>query len=272
MYCMLAFVCLNSLGQEKNIIKTSKALKDSIKHKYVTNGAERYSYFSHEWQLYLDSALAIIPDDASLWELKSMPYDKSRKYEMGEKYLDKAVELDAYNYLDLRAFQKCIFYKKYKEALIDYEGAVKLKGNYTMMEHPYSFYQGICYLGLNEFDSAMKYFDRTINTEQKTGGDSFVHFMDWFYRGITLMEKEDYEAAITNFDKTLSRYHNFSDVQYYKSICLRKLNRAEAADKLLDEAYDNFKKGYSFTEDNAIYEKYPYQLSGYMIKYHGKSM
>ena len=261
-----------TVAQQNSVARSSKALRDSIEKKYVQNGAERYSYFSHQWQQYLDSAIAITPDNASLWELKSMPYDKSRKYEIGEKYLDKAVELDPHGYLDLRAFQKCIFYKKYREALVDYEGALKLKGNYTMMEHPYSFYQGICYLGLNEFDSALVYFNKTIDTELKTGGDSFIHFMDWFYKGITLMEKEDYTTAIQFFDKTLQRYEKFSDAQYYKSICLRKKGETAAADKLLEQAQANFKLGYSFTEDNVVYEKYPYQLSGYIVQYHGKHM
>ena len=259
-------------GQQNTIPRSSKELRDSVYKKYVKNGAYRYSYFSHEWQNYLDSAIAITPDNASLWELKSMPYDKSRKYEVGEKYLNKAVELDPHEYLGLRAFQKCIFYKKYREALVDYEEAIKLRGNYTMMEHPYSFYQAICHLGLNEFDSALVYFDKTIETEQKAGGEPLIHFMDFFYKGITLMEKENYPEAILYFDKTLTRYEKFSEAQYYKSICLRKSGQTGAADKLLDEASNNFEMGYSFTEDNAVYEKYPYQLSGYMVKHHGKHM
>lgn len=273
LFIALFLSMFNGLHAQQSIaVKTSKALKDSIEKKYVKNGAEHYSYFSHQWQIYLDSAIAITPDNASLWELKSMPYDKSRKYEVGEKYLNKAVELDPYEYLGLRAFQKCIFYKRYKEALIDYEGAVKLRGNFTMMEHPYSFYQGICYLGLNEFDSALNYFNKTIAIEEQTGGGSFIHFMDWFYKGIVLMEKENYAEALLNFDKTLLRYKNFSDAQYYKSICLRKTGQPGAADSLLEEAKANFKKGYSFTEDNTVYEKYPYQLSEYIVKYHGKFM
>ena len=42
--------------------------------------------------------------------------------------------------------------------------------------------------------------------------------------------------------------------------------------KPFKEAATNFKNGYSFTEDNCIYEKYPYQLSGYVVKYHGLGM
>ena len=73
-------------------------------------------------------------------------------------------------------FRNVFFYKRYRDALVDYEAAEKLKGNYTMMEHPFSFYKGLCYLGLNEFDSAMFEFNRTIEAERKTG-DSYIHFM-----------------------------------------------------------------------------------------------
>jgi hypothetical protein len=81
----IALFCINSsLFAQINIFKqTNKTLKDSIEKKYFINGAERYGYTSHQWQIYLDSAIAITPDNALLWQRKAMPYFKARKYEVG---------------------------------------------------------------------------------------------------------------------------------------------------------------------------------------------
>ena len=86
---------------------------------------------------------------------------------------------------------------------------------------------------------------------------------------MVFMEQGRYADAVTDLDKTLLRYHNFSDAQYYKAQCLFRLGKRDEGWKLLDEAADNFKKGYSFTEDNAVYEKYLYQLCNYQVQYHG---
>jgi tetratricopeptide (TPR) repeat protein len=264
----IALFCINSsLFAQINIFKqTNKVLKDSIEKKYFINGAERHGYTSHKWQIYLDSAIAITPDNASLWQRKAMPYFKARKYEVGMQYLDNAVLLDASEWLGYRAFIKCIFCKNYTAALTDYAAAEKLKGNFNMMEHPYSFYQGLCYLGLNKFDSALTYFNKTNEVERKTIGGSGGHFMNWFYIGIVLYEKEDFENAVMAFDKALQQYTNFSDAQYYKAICLGNQKKYDEAKVLFTLAKENAKKGYSFTEDNCAYEKYPYQLNAYMVK------
>ena len=62
----------------------SQAFIDSIQKKYYNNGAAQYSYFSSKWQVYLDSALALTPENAYLWQQKAMPLFKARKYEVGD--------------------------------------------------------------------------------------------------------------------------------------------------------------------------------------------
>jgi tetratricopeptide (TPR) repeat protein len=252
---------------------TTQALKDSIEKKYLDSGAHKYSYFSDRWNLYIDSAIAITPDDDFLWEEKAMPYFKARKYEVGMQYLDIAVQLNPKKNLDYRGFIKCVFSKTYKDAIVDLEGAEKLNGNFTMKEHPYSFYIGLSYLALDQFDSAAFFFNKTIDVENKDGGAELVHFMDWFYLGIVNYETKNYQTAINYFDKALARYSNFSEAEYYKAICMNKLHlEQKTIAALYDKAFNDFEKGYSFTEDNCTYEKYPYQLSDYVIRYHFKGM
>ncbi len=252
---------------------TSRALKDSVENRYLKQGAYHYSYFSNEWQSNVDSALAITPDNDYLWQQKAMPYFKCRKYEVGMQYLDKAVVLNPKEYLGYRGFIKCIFSKNYADAIIDFSNATKLNDDKTEMEHPYSFYIGISYLQLNKFDSAIRYLTKTVETESPSGSTPLIHFMDWFYLGIAQYESKNYTAAIAFFDKNLQQYSHFSEAKFYKAICLHKLHiKKEEALVLFEEAAIDFKNGYSFTEDNCVYEKYPYQLSEYIVKYHGVSM
>jgi len=202
-----------------------------------------------------------------------MPYFKCRKYEVGMQYLDKAVLIDSKQWLGYRAFIKCIFSKNYTASIVDFENATKLNGDFTTMEHPYSFYIGVSYLQLNKFDSAFLYLKKAEHTEQIAGGTALIHFMDWFYLGVACYELKNYSEAIVFFDKALNRYHNFSEAEFYKAICFHRLhfNNSEMMN-LFKEAKLNFEKGYTFTEDNCVYEKYPYQLSSYILDYHGLGM
>lgn len=269
-FIFLLFFCTNIFCQQK---LTSRALKDSVENRYLKQGAYKFSYFSNEWQNNIDSALSITPDNDNLWQQKAMPYFKCRKYEVGMQYLDKAVALNPKEYLGYRGFIKCIFSKSYADAVIDFTNATKLNGDKIEMEHPYSFYIAVSYLQLNKFDSAILYLNKTVVTESPEGSAPIIHFMDWFYLGIANYELKKYAVAISFFDKNLQQYNHFSEAKFYKAICLNKLHhKKEEAALLFEEAATDFKNGYSFTEDNCVYEKYPYQLSEYIVKYHGAGM
>ena len=73
-------------------------------------------------------------------------------------------------------------------------------------------------------------------------------------------EQGKYEEAIELFDLALEIHKQFSDVQYYKALSLGEIGRKEEARELYKIARVNGKQGYSFNEDNAIYERYPYQV------------
>lgn len=257
----ILFSCTNSLQKEsKNVSKDYIPEKDVIE-KYVTNGAHRYHYFSPEWQQYLDSAIERNPNIAYVYQQKAMPLFKMRKYEAGLPHLDRAVELDSAKYIDYRAFMKCIFSKSYTDAIADFKIAKRIKGaNGYVMDHSYDFYMGLSYLQLNKFDSAVNYFEKSIDNVRKQNGESWLHYLDLFYLGVAHMEIENHSKAITQFDKSLAIYSTFSDAEYYKSISLARLGKQSEAEALFKKARNDFRKGYTINEDNAFYEKYPYQL------------
>jgi len=258
----IVIFCCNTVFAQQKITAT-----DSAKKVYYLTQANKYGYVSDEWQTYLDSAIHITPNDAQLWQQKAMPYFKCRKYEVGMNFLNTAVTLNPKEWMGYRAFIKCIFSKNYTDAIADYAAAERLNGNFTEMEHPYSFYVGISYLQLNEFDSAVFYLNKTITAESPAGGNGIIHFMDWFYLGIANYELKKYEVAINFFDKALLKYDHFSEAKYYKALSLFKSHQdRDNALQLFKEAKTDYKNGYSFTEDNCVYETYPYQLRKYMVR------
>lgn len=255
--CLVALIPILSIGQN-----TDTTNPDNIIEQYLTGCASKYNYNyqMNEWQQCLDEGLKKDSTIAYLWQQKAMPYFKVKKYEVGMRFLDKAVQIDPKRWQPYRAFIKCIFQKSYAESLIDFESCIEKWGDQYEMDHPYSFYMALCYLQLNEFKKAEQLLENYIQTTIKLRGTEWVHPTALFYLGITLYEQQSYAEAIQRFDQALEIYKNFSDVKVYKALCLMYLNKdVELANILMLEAKEDSKMGYTINEDNVIYETYPYQ-------------
>lgn len=263
LYFILIFFfvkCQNKKEIDSNISSLKEKKQDLIIDKYVNNGAKKFNYIfqMHEWQGKLDQGLKIDSTVAYLWQQKAMPYFKSKKYEVGMQYLDKAVLYDPERWLSYRAFIKCIFVKTYREAIIDFEKCIEMEGNGYVMDHTYKFHIALCNLQLNEFKKAEEILAIDIEQQQNKWGEA--HFLDLFYYGISKYEQGKWKEAIFEFNNCLSQYPNFSDAEFYKAICLNRLGNYLEAKKLLSKSKVDGLQGNSISEDNSIYETYPYQV------------
>ena len=242
------------------------AAQEKIIEEYLTNCAANYNYNIQmsERQACLDEGLKIDSTIAYLWQQKAMPYFKARKYEVGMAFLDKAVQYNPERWQPYRGFIKCIFSKAYKDAIADLEDCKKKFGNNYVMDHTYDFYIAISYLQLNEYAKAetilQKYVDEIYKNRQQ-----LEHHTAYFYLGIAKYELKKFDEAIAIFDKALKIYPNFSDVKFYKAVCLSLLSKQDEATELFKEVREDFKLGYKLNEDNVSYELYPYQLQGYFV-------
>lgn len=249
------FSISNTFAQDGKIKEQEKIIEE-----FLTNCAEKYNYntrMSH-WQDCLDNGLAKDSTIAYLWQQKAMPYFKARKYEIGMPFLDKAVIYDAKRWQPYRGFMKCIFSKSYKDAIEDLENCKNKFGNGYVMDHSYDFYIAISYLQLNKFEKAEKILQNYVD-ELYQKRDKLEHPTAYFYLGIAKFELKKYDEAQLIFDKALKVYNNFSDVKFYKAICLIRKEKIEEAKLLLKESESDYKMGYKLNEDNTIYETYPYQ-------------
>lgn len=246
---------------QKETSEDKKKRQEAIIKEHVYDCADKinYNFMMKEYQNCLDAGLKKDSTIAYLWQQKAMPYFKAKKYEIGMKLVDKAVQYDEKSWLDYRAFIKCIFAKTYREAIIDFEDCIKKFGNSYVQDHSYAFYIGVSYLQLNEYKKAETIFKTDIEDQTKRMGEA--HFLDLFYFGISKYEQQKWEEAIVEFDKSLKQYPNFSDVQFYKAICLARLGRNEETNLLLEKAKKDAASGYTINEANAIYETYPYKVS-----------
>jgi len=256
---MFFFIYLSCASQESEMEKKQK--QDSIINEYAHNCAKKYNYNFQmdKWQSCLDKGLEKDNTIAYLWQQKAMPYFKLKKYEVGMQYLDKAVKYDEKRWLPYRGFIKCIFSKTYKEAVKDFQECLEKWGDNYEIDHTYSFYIGLSYLQLNEFEKAEKYLETTIAKQEEKFGEA--HFLDLFYYAITKYELHKYEEAITAFDKSIGQYPQFSDAIYYKALCFHKQNKPVGIyGELIGQAQEFAKQGYTINEDNSVYEPYPYQI------------
>ncbi len=255
---LFCFIQCQSQTNENETAEERKNRQEAIIDKHLKNGAWRHMMFSKEWQENIDTGLKKDSTIAYLWQQKAMPYFKLRKCEVGMPLLDNAVLYDPKRWLAYRGFIKCIFARTYKEAIVDFQNCMKYYGNSYEMDHTYAFYIGMSYLQLNEFEKAEKIFKTDIEDQIKKTKEA--HHLDLFYYGISKYEQQKWEEAIIEFDKALKKYPEFSDVKFYKAICLMNLEKKEEGLKLIEEGKKDAEKGYTINEDNAIYEKYPYQV------------
>lgn len=237
-----------------------KARQEAIIQEHVYDCADKINYkvMMAAYQDCLDAGLKKDSTIAYLWQQKAMPLYKARKYSVGKPFLDKAVYYDEKRWLSYRGFMKCIFSKDYVGAIEDFQKCITKYGNSYEMDHTYAFYIGLSYLQLNEFEKAETIFKTDIEEQEQKFKEA--HFLDLFYYGIAKYEQQKWEEAIVEFDKSLKQYPQFSEVEYYKTICLARLGKKEESKALFEKAKIDATSGYTINEDNAVYETYPYKV------------
>ncbi|BCY27575.1 tetratricopeptide repeat protein [Flavobacterium okayamense] len=253
------FQC-QSQPQKDETPEEKKVRQEAIIKQHIHDCADKINYriMMNEYQNCLDAGLKKDSTIAYLWQQKAMPYYKARKYSVGKPFLDKAVQYDEKRWLSYRGFMKCIFSRDYIGAIEDFEKCIEKYGNSYEMDHTYAFYIGLSYLQLNDFEKAEAIFKSDIEDQEKRMKEA--HFLDLFYYGLAKFEQQKWEEAIVEFDKSLKQYPQFSEVEYYKAICLAHLGKREESKVLFEKAKNDAETGYTINEDNAIYETYPYKV------------
>lgn len=246
--------------QEQLTSNQPKQSQDSILKEHLRHGAWKHPLYSRERDEEIDKGLAKDSTIAYLWQQKSMPMLKQGKYDLAMPYVDKAVKYDRLRWQPYRAYVKCIFAKTHMEAISDFEDCKAQWGNSVVMDHSYNFYIALCKIQLNQFKEAEEILQAEVNSQLEKYGEEWVHHLDLFYLGISQYEQRKYQEACESFNRALKLYPELSDAHYYKSICMKKLGNEEEVETILAMAKSYANQGFTFTEDGAVYERYPYQV------------
>ncbi|MDO6598195.1 tetratricopeptide repeat protein [Oceanihabitans sp. 2_MG-2023] len=254
------FFNCNNKEQQKSEIEVKVDFKSDSIATAIVKESYQFGLNSEARRKFLDSAIIKNPNMAYLYQQRAMPLYKENKDELGLPYLEKAAALNPVKWLDYMAFMKCIFSKNYKDAIVDFNKALELNGESYVMDHSYYFYLGLCYLQLNEFETAKVFFEKSIAQSVKEDGEEWIHFNDLMYLGIANYELNNYKEAIKIFDEALLLQPKFSDVKFYQAICLARIGEGDKAELKFKEAKEDFINDDIMYEDNSIYERYPYQV------------
>lgn len=160
---------------------------------------------------------------------------------------DKAVVLDPVTRVPWRGYLYLWFYRDYKKAIADFDASDTLTPNFVdaPQGHSVDYWRGIAYLGLNNYEKSIEYFNKYINLEIEDSGEDWVELTAFLYRGIAHYESGNNEKALDDFDKQLKYSRNLSaDAKYYKSLIFIDNDETEKAQQCINSAIEDFNLGY----------------------------
>lgn len=218
----------------------------------------KHYYLGRTWQNVCDSILAICPGYDYIWQMKAMPLFKMGYYDCNS--LDKAVAIDAERRLPYRAFMKCTFAKDYYGAIRDLKAADSLIKNGGIMDHSFSFYLGLCYLGIEQPDSAAFYFEKDIAHQSLTMGKGNEHYNSLFYLGLSYLQARQISKAEKYLKASIKAYSRFPEPNFYLGKLLVLKNEKKEAKRYFEQSKKFLSEGATMNEDNNFYVDYPFQI------------
>lgn len=226
----------------------------------VTNSLFKLYYPGKDWQLYCDSILKICPDYDYIWQMKAMPSIKMGLYEVAFSSLKEACRINPEKQIPYQAFLKCTFSKDYSGALQDFELAEHLVKGGGIMDHNFSFYRGICYLGMDEPKLAIKHFELDITAQRSRNGEGNEHYNSLFYLGLAYLQSGLFDKAEKLLTASIKAYSKFPEPHFYLGRLFLKRNQPLEAKSYFAKAKKYLLDGANMNEDNTIYVDYPFQI------------
>ncbi len=161
-------------------------------------------------------------------------------------WMDKAVYHDAKTWQPWRGYLYLWFYRDYTKAIQDFNASDTLTPNFIDQPqgHSVDFWRGIAYLGLNDYENSILYWNKHIKKETEEAGEDWVEIEAFLYRGIVYYESGEKEKALENFDKIIEYFKNSADAKYYLAKIYWENGEKRQALAYIEEAMVDFKAGY----------------------------
>lgn len=190
-------------------------------------------------------ALELDSTKAETYRELSVTYLKRGIPHKWKDWYDGAVEYDPITWQPWRGYLYLWFYRDYKKAIADFDASDTLT---DYIDHPQGhsvdFWRGIAYLGLNDYENSIAYWDKHITKETEDSGEDWVELEAFLFRGIAYYESGNSEKAIIDFDKAIQYFKQSADAKYYKALILKENDKTEEAIDLIEEAVSDFNAGF----------------------------
>ncbi|MBZ9629149.1 tetratricopeptide repeat protein [Salegentibacter sp. LM13S] len=166
---------------------------------------KRYDSAAHLQGSFLSQSLFEILkfQDPEIYFEQSVAFNKRGDYKKGFELLDQAVELNSKAHLGYRGYMKLRFLRDFNGALKDFNRLDSLTPNFV--DAPWSedinFLRGESYFGLEDYEKAKSYFEKSIETQ----GENWVDIQAFVYAGICEYKMDKPVEAITFYKKALEQ-------------------------------------------------------------------
>lgn len=192
----------------------------------------------------LDEILEIDSTNAEAWRERSIPYLKRGFPGQWFKNYEKAIVYDAKEWIGWRGYNYLFFYKDFRRAISDFDATDTLTKGFTDFPQAMSvdFLRGICYYGLESYDTALVFLQRYIDAElQGSGGLDFIDQNAFLYKGRIHQKLNNHDSALLAFNTGLKIFDQSSDLHYHKSysfLAQGKLTLAKSEAQLAKQYFD----------------------------------
>lgn len=214
--------------------------------KQLFNGAGYYPQGSVPELILLEESAELDSLNPDLWrELAAAPVKRGMAADWVE-YYRKAIALDPARWQGWRGYLFLYFYRDYEKAIADFDATDTLTVDFVDYPQGQSvdYMRGICYYGLKDYDRALAYFSKYVESVIENEGEAWVDAYAVLYRALTLEKLGEDSRSLAELDRVLRIYPNLSDAFYHKARILAKNGNVKEAKPLVIKARENFEKGY----------------------------
>ena len=222
--------------QVKQNAERSLAFLDSAGHNYQGNVKN---------MTYLMKAIENDSTHAEAYRELSIPYLKRGYPHLWFPLMNKAVELDP-SWTGSRGYNYLFFYRDYKRALADFRATDSLTPGFTDFPQAMSvrYLKGLCFLGMEQYDSALFHFQEYIDEDVQKFGLEWVDQVVFIYRAIIYNHLKEYDKALQETRLGLFIFDQSADLHYYKAIAHQNMGQLDSARIHSAKALEYFDIGY----------------------------
>lgn len=234
LFCLL--LACKQVPQESDPEKSEVSLKESWK----------YYQGSVDNMKWLNQAALEDYNNAEAWRELSIPYLKRGYPHLWFPLMKKTVDLDP-SWTGSRGYNYLFFQKDYKRALADFRTTDSLTPGFSDCPQGMSikYLKGLCFYGLDQYDSALYHFQSYIDEESAKFGADWVDQNAYLYKSIIYNKLSRPEDAITEANKGLVVFGQFSDCFFQKAIAYKSLIQVDSAHVNLAKSKATFDLGYN---------------------------